>query len=150
MKGLVKWLAFCSLAAGLSAAIMLGPGRMYGLAQSQLFEGQVAHIRPLETEKQKITKSFLIELHGTTGEVHIFASSDQKWVMIRPKEWVRVRLYPAPLWSSRVGQWQNGTILSQITPPPPKPQDGATDAPPIKQDAAAPRATDPQAPSAEK
>lgn len=122
MKRLLKYSALFLLTAILTTCLLAGPGRIYGLMKSQEYEGQITDLRALESEKEQVTKGFLIELHCANGDIHIFASSDQKWIMIKPKDWVRVRLFPTPPWAGRGSHWQNGTILSQIAPPPPKPQ----------------------------
>ena len=114
MNGLLKWSILGLFVASLLVVVLLGPGRLYGLIKSRQLDGQVVKIQPAEAADEGDVETYLVKLHGNGGEVHVFASSDDQWLMVKQNEWVRVRLYPAPPWSGRHGQWQNAGLTAKL------------------------------------
>lgn len=119
MKIAIKWFGLGLVLLSVLLLLLVGPGRLYGLLRAQQFEGRVVKIQPLGMEADEIPEAHMVELHCTEGEVCMFASSDRKWIMVVPDEHVRVRLFPAPPWSSQFGRWQNGNLLTKLLPPSP-------------------------------
>ena len=83
MNGLLKWSILGLLVVALLVAVLLGPGRLYGLLKSRQLDGQVVKIQPIAGEDEGEVETYLIKLHGDGGEVHVFASSDGQWLMVR-------------------------------------------------------------------
>ena len=120
MNGLLKWSILGLFVVALLAAVLLGSGRLYGLLKSRQIDGQIAKIHLVEPDAEGLVETYLIKLYGNEGEVYVFASSDERWLMVKRKEWVRVRLYPAPPWSGRRGQWQNASLVAKLIAPKPE------------------------------
>ncbi len=120
MNGLLKWSLMGLFVVALLVVVLLGPGRLYGLLKSRQLDGQVVEIQPTEPDDEGNVETYLIKLHGNGGVVHVFASSDDQWMMVKRNDWVRVRLYPAPPWSGRHGQWQNAGLAAKLIPPKPE------------------------------
>ena len=121
MNALLKWSIMGVFVVALLVVVLLGPGRLYGLLNSRQLDGQVVNIQFLEPDDEGIVETYLIKLHGNGEEMHVFASSDNQWLMIKHNDWVRVRLYPSPPWSGRHGQWQNASLAAKLIPPKPAP-----------------------------
>lgn len=117
MKTAIRWLTLGLASLAVLLAVLLGPGRLYAIWGARQYEGRVAAIRPSTSDKAKIVETYLVELQTAERQLHVFASSDPKWVMIKQGDYVRVRLYPAPPWCSEACQWQNGGLLAKLVPP---------------------------------
>jgi hypothetical protein len=112
MKRFFRWSILGLSAAGVILAAIFGPGRIYGLLNSRQVDGQVVKIQPLDADDENNTAGYLIKLQESSGEEHIFATSDGRWMMIKNNDWVRANLYPAPPWSAGRGQWQNAGLAA--------------------------------------
>jgi hypothetical protein len=119
MKAMIYWLFVAVALTAFVFGAICGPARMYGWLYSRLDRGMVVKIEPFQTDKDSgdKPKSFLLELQTPKKELFVFASSDRQWSMIKRGEYVRVKLYPSPPWSTESGQWQNGKLLGKMAPP---------------------------------
>jgi hypothetical protein len=117
MRSAFRWtiLALAILCIALMA--LAGPDRLYALWNARPYEGIVAAICPSSTNQAKVVETYLVELQTADRHVHVFASSDRKWVLIKQGDHVCVRLYPAPPWSNETGQWRDGMLLAKLAPP---------------------------------
>ena len=120
MKRLLKWSLLGLFVTAILATLILGPGRFYGLLKSRQFDGQIAELEVVEQDENGAVKTYLVKLNGRGDIVHVFASSDKQWLMVKQDDWVRVRLYPAEPWSYRDGQWQNASLVAKLLPPKPE------------------------------
>ncbi len=117
MKGFLKWSLLGLSAAAVLSAVLLGPGRIYGLVNARQVDGQVVKIQLLEPDEEATVSGYLIRLREISGEELAFAASDGRWMLIENNDWVRVNLYPAPPWSANRGQWQNAGLAAKLVPP---------------------------------
>jgi hypothetical protein len=115
MKTFFKYFLSLSLTCLITAAVVVGPARLFGVMFAEQTDGQLAKIKPYSSNDGTDIDAYLIEINTPDGAVYVVRSDDPQWLAVNAGERVRARLYPAAPWSTGSGAWQNALLVSKLS-----------------------------------
>src|SRR5262245_46899690 len=110
MKSFFKYVLSLSLTCLITAAIVTGPARLFGVMFAKQADGHLTKIAPYSRNDGTAIDAYLLEICGEDGAVFVVRSDDPQWLMVTAGERVRARLYPTAPWTAGSGAWQNALL----------------------------------------